>query len=189
MSKQIEHIGCPEEWESTNDWDSHRPMLFLAINSVPHDCFFEYGMGEGSTPLLKKWYTLINPLGKEYYSFETNKQWASKYITDEYSNGVRPNSHIFKNHGIFILEEYNTTALPKSITFIDSAPGEGRKNLIDINKDSEVVIIHDTEPGAEYVYGMSEVLNSFKYRLDYQPKGKPHTTAVSNFINIEEWVK
>ena len=75
------------------------------------------------------------------------------------------------------------------LMFIDAAPAEIRKLLISKYKDIPVMVIHDTEPGAEYVYGMNEVLSSFKYRLDYQPEGKPHTTAVSNYINVCEWVK
>jgi hypothetical protein len=187
MRKIVTHIDCPEEWQSTNDWDSHRPLIYLTINKIPHSGFVEYGMGNGSTPKLKEWYTEINTLGKEYYSIETNKEWADKFITDDYKKSPLGNK-IYKNHCIVVLDEYLVVALPDSIVFVDSAPAETRKDIIERNQDMPVLIIHDTEEGAEYVYGMKEILNTFKYRLDYQPEGKPHTTAVSNFVDLTKWV-
>lgn len=72
--------------------------------------------------------------------------------------------------------------------FIDGKPGEQRKELIEKHRNNaHVIVVHDTEPGAEYVYGMAEILSTFKYRLDYEPEGEPHTTAVSNFINVCDW--
>jgi hypothetical protein len=78
-----------------------------------------------------------------------------------------------------------------ALVFIDLAPAEKRKVILSMLEEremSDMFVIHDTEDGAEYVYGMKEILSTFKYRLDYQPEGKPRTTAVSNFIDVTKWV-
>lgn len=170
MTKTITHIEVPKEWESTNDWDSHRPALWLAVTKGG-DKIWEVGCGEGSSKLLydyckanKKWFT----------SLETNKEWSAKI----------PQSFHVEDY-IGVLKTY----LPISILFVDCAPAEIRKDIIsEFKNGAEVIITHDSESGAEYVYGMSEVLSTFKYRLDYQPAGKPHTTAVSNIIDVTKWV-
>lgn len=169
MRKQITHIECPEEWESTNDYDSHRPLLYMAINLVPGSVY-EFGCGYGSTDLIQKYCT-----ARTRISVETNKQWAAKFqnvvLVDSYFDILYPLERL-------------------GVIFIDCAPGEIRRELIEHWADyANVLVIHDSEPTAEYVYGLTPVLSNFKYRVDYRPEGKPHTTAVSNFVNIEEWVK
>lgn len=190
MGIQINHIEVPKEWESTNDWNSHRPAIFYAINNIPHSCFDEFGMGYGSTPLLAKWYGDINSLGKEFYSFETNEEWFNKFM-EGYKNTLRNNSLIKGNHYITLTEDYLKWDLLKdSIVFIDSAPGEQRKGLIAKHAHTaKAIIVHDTEPGAEYVYSMADILSTFKYRLDYTPEGKPWTTIVSNSIDVSKWAE
>lgn len=187
MTVITKHIECPKEWESTGDWDSHLPLIYLTINKVPHNGFIEYGMGDGSTPRLKRWYTEINSFGKEYYSIETNNEWADKFITEDYKTSELGN-RIYKNHCICVLEEYAIIMMPNYIVFVDCAPAETRKPIISRLQDAPVLIAHDTEEGAEYVYGLKEILSTFKYRLDYQPEGKPHTTAVSNTIDVTQWI-
>ncbi len=168
MKKVITHIDCPKEWGSENDWDSHRPLLYLACENS-YAGIVEFGSGDGSTELLRKFCKISY---RDGFSFDNNKFWCektkSRYVEDYM--------------GVDISGEIG-------LMFIDAAPAEIRKLLISKYKDIPVMVIHDTEPGAEYVYGMNEVLSSFKYRLDYQPEGKPHTTAVSNYINVCEWVK
>lgn len=181
MSKQITHIGCPGNWQSANDYDSHRPLLWLALKNTKGKVV-EFGMGHGSTPLLDKECYIEKRM---FSSWETNDDWynmmVNKCIMETTSLGHATN---YFNE---IIEKDNGDI---GLLFVDCAPAEIRKELI--NKYSEiakVIVVHDSEIGAEYVYGMSEILSTFKYRVDYQPQGKPHTTAVSNFINIEEWVK
>lgn len=169
MSKQTKHIDCPQDWQSTNDYDSHRPLLYMAINRVPGSVY-ELGCGYGSTELIQKYCT-----ARTRISAETNKQWAAKFdnviLIDSYFDILPPIERL-------------------GVIFIDCAPGEIRKELLEYwANHANVLLVHDSEPTAEYVYGLSGVLNGFKYRVDYCPPEKPHTTAVSNFLNIEEWVK
>lgn len=178
MSKQITHIDCPKEFESTNDWDSHRPMLWLAIQKTDGN-FIEMGSGEGSTPLLDK---ICYDSSRKFLSIESTPE---KGKTPIYGWSISHDGYLkIKERWPEIFIQFLEPTL-----FIDCAPGELRADLIkEWMNDAKVIIAHDTEPGAEYVYGMSEILSTFKYRLDYQPEGKPHTTAVSNFINVENFV-
>lgn len=165
MQRQILKINCPQEWEGYDDFSSHLPMLWLAINKVHDGAVVEFGSGDGSTGMLSS-------TGDRFFSFETNAEWAEKYDNTR------------------IVTDYKQVSVsPIGILFIDSAPGEQRKDLIELHKDNaDVIIVHDTEEGAQNIYGIREILNSFKYRLNYYPKGNPGTTALSNKINICEWI-
>jgi len=168
MSKTVTHIEVPKEWEPKDDYSSHRPALWLAVNESMSGPVAEFGCGEGSTSLL---YDLCKHLGRSFYSFETNFEYASKYPCTIY------------------IPDYKDIKSRLGVVFIDSAPGEERKILIKNHANSaDVVVVHDTEPGCQNIYGITEVLNDFMYRLDYYPEGIPGTTILSNFINVEEWI-
>ena len=168
MTKTVTHIDCPAEWQSANDWDSHRSLIWLILeNNKEGHPFAEFGSGDGSTFLIRE-YAKHNHI--KFESYDNDSEWASHtgtYFVNSY-------------HKLNLLNGY--------ILFIDGKPGEERKDLILANKDKHIIIAHDTEPGANYVYGMADILSTFKYRIDYCPEGKPWTTAVSNFVNIEEWI-
>jgi len=165
-------LAIPDNWLPTNDWDSHRPLLYIALSNTAGSVI-EFGCGYGSTPLIQRYCEANSRL---FISYETNGEWAKEFDT------------------VCILRDYLEYE-PKTlvehqpgVVFIDSAPGEGRKQLIDAWKNwAEVLVVHDTEPGAEYVYAMSEVLCSFKFRCDLKPEGMPQTTVVSNFVDVSAW--
>lgn len=166
MTKTVTHINCPKEWESENDWDSHRPALWIAFKYTNYNVV-ELGSGFGSTPLLR---LACSISGREFISYETNKDWAEKT-------------------GSIFTDTYFHELGKIDLLFIDAAPGEQRKDLIELHKDNaDVIVIHDTEEGAQNIYGIREILNSFKYRLNYYPKGNPGTTALSNKIDVTTWI-
>lgn len=174
MTKTVTEIDCPKGFEAKDDYGSHRPALWVALNNVDGNVS-EIGCGFGSTKLLDA-YCMIH--GRKFFSFENDEDWSNK---------------IYVNHGMRVIfpKGYPSGLLPHNpdILFVDSKPGEQRKEIIKDHADSvKVIIVHDTESGAEYVYHMNDVLNSFKYRLDYTPIGKPATTIVSNFVNVCEWI-
>lgn len=166
----LHKINCPKEWESESDWDSHRGLLWLCLEKLKPSFVVECGCGHGSTLLLDKHC-------KSFTSYETNAEWFDKMLPSV------PDS-------LFWIDCWGSMATQDcDLLFVDCAPGEIRKDIISEHKDTaRVIVVHDSESGAEYVYGMSEVLNSFKYRLDYAPESKPHTTAVSNSIDITQWI-
>lgn len=170
MTKTINYIDCPHDWIGTDDYSSHLPMLWLALNKTDGHSVVELGSGNGSTKMLVK---ECKEQRRNFQSYESNVVYAAKFgsIVTKISN-------------------YMDLLLWKpNVLFIDSAPGEQRKDLVDKYRDTaDVIILHDTEEGAQDIYGIREVLNSFKYRLNYYPEGNPGTTALSNKINVIEWI-
>jgi len=168
MTKTVEYIDCPHDWIGTDDYSSHLPMLWLALNNTDGNVQ-ELGSGAGSTPML-------------YEECKRQKRFFGSYENMEYYCNKFPFVVKVSNYMDVYLWKPN-------ILFIDSAPGEQRKDLIELHKDNaDVIVVHDTEEGAQNIYGIRDILNSFKYRLNYYPKGNPGTTALSNKINVCDWV-
>ena len=173
MTKTLTQIDCPKEWESEDDYSSHRPALWLAVSKMDiKDAIYEFGSGNGSTILLantKRWFN----------SYETNKEWADKFIytvhVDSYFDIPFPSFARYSNE--------------VGVLFVDCAPAEIRKELIEKwRNDAKVIVVHDSEKSSQFCYDLEPVLTKFKYRLDYEPLGKPHTTIISNKINICDWL-
>lgn len=170
--KEVTHIDCPKGFEIYNDYGSHRPLLWLALINSKGDVD-ELGCGCGSTRLLEA-YCLMH--GRSFTSWENDHEWYKKF---KLAYGI--NVIIENYEGVYGISN-------PGLLFIDSKPGEQRKILIEqFSNNAQIIVVHDTEESAEYVYGMKEILSTFKYRLNFKPKGLPHTTAVSNFINVEDW--
>lgn len=170
MTKTVNYIDCPHDWIGTDDYSSHLPMLWLALNKTDGHSVVELGSGKGSTMMLSK---ESKKQHRNFQSYENNPVYANKN-----GNVVTKISNYMDVH----------LWMP-NVLFIDSAPGEQRKDLIELHRDNaDVIIIHDTEEGAQNIYGIREVLNSFKYRLNYYPKGNPGTTALSNKIDVTTWI-
>jgi len=184
----VNYPEIPESWMPSNDFSSHRPMLYRAIANLPHTSFFEFGMGYGSTPLLKAHY--LKTPGIEYYSLENNREWFDRFISYKHiPNDLRPNAFIDRCHEIILTDDLLQWEVFKdSIVFIDCAPAELRKQLIAKHEaTAKVIIVHDTEPGSDYVYNIQTVLNKFLFRCDLKVKGSPQTTIISNLYDFEDW--
>lgn len=166
----VKHIPVSEDWQSTNDYDSHRPLLFIAWENT-EGVVLEMGCGNGSTNLLEQY---CNIYSIPFLSFDTDEKWANKFT-----------------YAVHLSDMMLLPAMKVDLLFIDSKPGEQRKELIEKWANyAKAIVVHDTEPGARYVYGMEEILSTFKYRIDYAPTGKPWATAVSNTIDIpNQWLK
>ena len=167
--KSIENIIVPPEWEISDDWSSHRPALYLSVKNKVGSVV-ELGCGSGSTDLLRDY---CKEAGRPFISFDSDIEYAQKY------------------KALFVedWEKEYIWRTPCSICFIDMKPGEYRKEAIKIMSELvNVLAVHDSEAAADYVYGMSKVLDSFKYRLNFEPKGYPHTAIISNQTNVESWI-
>lgn len=166
MIKTLTHIDCPKEWDGLLDYGSHRPMLWLALNNT-EGLVVELGSGVSSTPLLQDYCREKN---REFITYENNKEWAEK------TGSVYTNTYFKELDKVGLL-------------FVDSAPGEERKDLIEhYRNDADVIVLHDTEIGCRGIYGIIEILKSFKYRIDFTPPKTPATTALSDTINVSEWI-
>lgn len=184
----LDHPEIPDGWMPVDDFSSHRPMLYRAIMNTAHSTFIEFGTGFGSTPILQSHYENIRD--KDFISYENNKEWFQKMIGDEYR--MEESSYIGAQNGNHYLGYFDNllsiNIWKGSIVFIDCAPAELRKELICKHAgQAKIIIVHDTETGAEYVYGMAEILNSFKYRCDLIVEGGPQTTVVSNLYQFDNW--
>lgn len=170
MVPEIKYI--PEKWQPTDDWDSHRPLLYLALLHTEGPVI-EFGCGYGSTLQLQRY---CEGRSRQFISIESSKPWADKFdIVTKIDN--------YLNYDW----SFTVRDMP-SVLFIDCAPGEMRKDLLlKYGPMAEVTVVHDTEPGAEYVYGMYRALSEFKYRCDLHIEGMPQTTAVSNTYDFKEW--
>lgn len=181
-------ITIPEEWHPNNDWSSHRPMLYMALEDLRINTIYEFGLGYGSTSLLCD-YVNNNEGRTDCFSFESNEEWVKTFIEGYIKIPFEDPTYTKDRHTIIHTNNY-LAWIPwrkNDFAFIDSAPGEQRKDIIKNFKDCYVVIVHDTEPGAEYVYGMADILSTFKYRCDLVIKGMPQTTAVSNVYDVSTW--
>jgi hypothetical protein len=187
---ELSYPEFPDSWMPVDDFSSHRPMLYRVIMNTSHNGFFEFGTGKGSTPLLRELYATEQFKTHDLISYESNYDWYELMKTDEY-NEVPHADNIArsKNHYLFYEPDLlHPNIWRGSILFIDSAPGELRKHLISKHSNiAKLIIVHDTEPGAEYVYGMADILGSFKFRCDLIVDGAPQTTVVSNLYEFDNW--
>lgn len=162
----------PEEWHPTDEWNSHRPMLYLGMKSVVGN-IIELGCGYGSTPLLyKMWEDDDKQNYWAFVSLDTNPEYAALFEETDHVDDY----------------DYAARYMPCGLLFIDCAPGEIRKDLIKkFAKEAQIIIVHDSEPIADYVYHMNEILNLFTFRCDLIIEGMPQTTAVSNVHDFSSW--
>lgn len=184
---ELNYPEIPVSWMPVDDYSSHRPMLHRVIANTAHNTFVEFGTGNGSTPLLRKLYADVLP-DRDLISYENDCQWFEIMLTEEYKFSSPECAHL-KNH--YLIRTDNLLSIniwSGCILFIDCAPGELRKHLISKHScTAKMIIVHDTEPGAEYVYGMADILSSFKYRCDLIVEGAPQTTVVSNLYEFDNW--
>lgn len=148
----------------SGEYASHLPMLLLGLQISKGDVV-ELGSGEGSTMLLRNYCDLEK---RKFTSYDNDEDWALKtgaiYIHDWVQN----------------IE----WAKPCGLLFIDSAPGEFRREmLIIMHMLAKVVVIHDSEENGLGNYNLDFSL--FKYRLNYNLNGGgAGTTIVSNSIDV-----
>lgn len=152
----------------TSNWDSHRPLLWEALEATKHLQLpvLELGCGDGSTPFLREY---CNDNNLELFSYDYNKEWAAKF-------GV---PHVSNWDNIPWRKEYG-------VVLVDESPGEHRKISISKLHHVKVLVAHDTEKAADHGYKMRAELLKYKYSIEYITDGAG-AMAVSNFINITLW--
>ena len=160
----------------TSAYNSHRPLLKAALTNITEGTIIEFGMGEGSTGLLSM---AAKEQERRFISYENNPEWYAKmiYLHSPYNNLK------------FVTDWDKARVVSCGILFVDHAPGERRKVEIERFKGhAKVIIVHDTEDSAEYVYGLKNVLSLFKYRNDLQQPNMPRTTIVSDTVDVSGWI-
>lgn len=148
--------------EGINNDVNHRVLLYEAIR-LTTGLVAEFGSGHGSTPYLRKH---CKDIARDFISFENNEEWANAT-------------------GATLIDDWDKINIAPDVLFIDHAPGERRKE--DIKKYAniaKIIVIHDTEPAADYGYQMRQHFDSFKYWVELETNGA-WATMVSNFIDLK----
>lgn len=165
-------------------YGSHMPIV-ARIMDLTEGPVLELGMGIYSTPLLdlmcaeKKRELLSFDNDPEW--FKENEKWASDYhlvyfvkdwATDKNLAAVLENVDP-KRHPLF------------DVALVDHKPAKQRiKEVIRLKDKCRFVLIHDSEPESDKFFKYSWIYKHFKYRYDYT-NTRPHTTILSNFVDIE----
>lgn len=151
------------------NWGSHIPMLVKVLPRTKGSVL-ELGMGMSSTPIL---HALCVDQGKLLVSLE-----SEKHFVDMFRKYETP------GHDIYLVEDWDKIPQTKyGVVLVDHKPDFRRKIEALKFKDSDFIILHDTEPENDELYKYSEIYSEFKYRFDYT-KFKIHTTVLSNTYDL-----
>lgn len=142
-------------------------MLLLGLQVSKGDVV-ELGSGEGSTMLLRNY---CEDHERKFTSYDNNEDWALKT-------------------GAIWIRDWQTDiewVNPCGLLFIDSAPGEFRREMLMIMHSlADVIVIHDSEENGAGDYNLD--FSMFKYRLNYNLRGGgAGTTMVSNKIDVTKY--
>lgn len=151
------------------EWGSHIPILIKTVLES-EGSVLELGMGISSTPLL---HALCADQGKFLLSLDDEEHFVNLFR--KYKNDW---------HDIRLIKDWNELMQSKwGVVLVDHKPDFRR--AIEAVKffDSEFVVLHDTEPENEHLYGYEKVYPHFKHRFDYK-KSKVHTTVLSNVHDL-----
>ncbi len=137
----------------------------------------EVGSGMFSTPLL------------HWMCFENKRS----LITVERHLHYLDFANKFKtlSHKVLHIKELEKADLNEhySIVFIDHTPKKPRTRGDDalLFKDkADYVVLHDAGVNGKQKYGYDQLYSQFKYRYDWTG-ATPHTTVLSNFVDVTKW--
>jgi len=154
-------------------WGSHMPVLvkIMEISSGP---VLELGMGAFSTPLL---HMLCFNKGRKLHSYEGDQRYF-----DMHGN--------FRSdfHQIDFAEDWDKINIEDTqwgVAFVDHEANRRSPEVKRLVSNAKYVIIHDSDPDCDKYYNFSSIYPLFQYRFDYT-KAKPHTTVLSNFIDVSQ---
>jgi|SRR6478736_1063893 len=161
------------------NWDSYKPLLWEALERTAGD-IIEMGTGKGSTALLHEY---SSETGRKLWSYEADYDWWKTALIHESLNhkviwtGSEPNEWniVYLHHGNRVRNI--------GVVFIDHAPGERRKVDINILRDVDIIVAHDTEPSADHGYQMRDEIKKFKYWRDFETPGA-WASIMSNFVDV-----
>lgn len=157
--------------EGVENWSNHRLLLWPSLEDVKHLGLpiIELGAGEGSTPFLRKY---CEDAGLEFLSYDFNKEWAEKMNSIYTPDWVLP------------------WGVRYGVALVDESPGDHRKISIEKLKNTQILVIHDSEPIGWNAsdYKVRPLFNKFKYVKDYEAdKPGAWATALSNTIDVNNF--
>lgn len=151
-------------------YGSHLPVMLQAILKYGGPVL-ELGSGKYSTPFLH-WVCFDKQI--PLLTVENNR----KYYQLNRRLG-------YLSHKVKFINSWDDLdySVNWKIALIDHSPA--RRRIIEIQElvNTEIFVVHDTQPGAEKNYGYYEIFDNYRYRFDYT-KLRQHTTVLSNTIDI-----
>lgn len=169
-------------------WGSHLPIL-MKVMSLSKGDVLELGAGLYSTPFL---YWLCRDQERKFVSFENDFDWWRMVWNIKDVTQETMITRIIEGAVSCHIADWNDLDLENmgrwSVAFIDHSPS--RRRIIDIKalaNKADFVVIHDTQRNYKFC-DFKQIYPLFRYRYDYD-KSIPHTTVLSNFINLEEALK
>jgi|SRR3989344_4059406 len=156
------------------DWSSHIPVLIKAME-ITDGPVLELGLGISSTPLL---HMLCSDQGRPLVSYDHEQQYADmfrKYRSDNHT--IR----LVNNWDDMDAKEHNW-----SVVLLDHKPDERRVVEIQRLAWADYLVVHDSEPHNNHIFGYDKIYALFKYRFDYT-KARTHTTVLSNSKDLKEF--
>jgi len=152
-------------------WGSHLPVL-MKVLSITEGPVLEMGMGLYSTPYLH-WACFEK---RELVSYDNDPKYF--HMNEDYRG---------EGHEVSFVEDWSKIDIvkPWDVAFFDEGPAEVRAiNLMKVANIAKYIVVHDTQWREDKHYHYKElVFPFFKYRYDYI-KTKPHTSVLSNIVDL-----
>lgn len=159
-------------------WDSHRPLLWEAMEATIGD-IIELGVGGGSTEQLHEY---CKARGRRLFSYESSLEYYRQF--EKFRTDWHQVEFVGDNWEPMIEKHrYNIGVL-----FSDEAPGLMRKyNIAMFSGNAEIIIAHDAEQASDHGYRYSLLKPIFRYHKLHLHEGVG-TAALSNKIEVNKWI-
>ena len=150
------------------------PVLINLVNRTEGD-ILELGSGIFSTPYLH-WACYANK--RKLVSYDNSPEFIN--LMQQYANDY---------HEVVSVTDYADAKIEKfwSIAFVDHDPAFRRG--IDAGRlanYAQFVVLHDSDPRNDNDYHYPDIYPLYKYRWDFT-EVVPHTTILSNFVNLDDF--
>ena len=152
-------------------YGSHLPVL-ISIVGMTSGPILELGIGLYSTPFL---HFACLPTNRKLVSYEADSGWI-RYFKDCRTSF----------HEVNLIDDWDKLEVDKfwDIVLVDHSPDSRRKDEVKrLANKAKYLILHDSDLENDTLYKYSEVYPLFKYRFNYTVC-KPHTTVLSNFVDL-----
>lgn len=158
-------------------WDSHRPLLWEAMEATTGD-IIELGVGGGSTEQLHEY---CKARGRRLFSYESSLEYYRQF--EKFRTDWHQVEFVGENWEPMIERHRGNVG----VLFSDEAPGQIRKyNISMFCNIANIIVAHDAEKESDHGYKYSLVKPLFKYHKLHEFPGAS-TAAFSNFIDVSKF--
>lgn len=159
---------------SAAGYSSHMPVLIKLVNMTDGP-ILELGTGLFSTPYL---HWACFSLKRKLVSYDDQE----KYI--EYVKRFQSDYH-----DVILVDTFDNADIEKhwNIAFVDHQPCLRRVvEIARLAAFADYVVLHDTQISRKEDYQYYKIYPMFKYRYDFK-EVRPHTSVLSNFIDLKDF--